>query len=215
FRSRNRRTREFLTGWQRALQQVDFNRLNREGQVDYILLRNRIEFELAMLDERESAARTMAPLVPFAATITELQQTRHAGERPAARASAQTVDDIAELAETLTARVAAGDVPGGAIEPVMALRASRWVTSLAGTLQNWYQFAAGYDPLFTWWVEKPYERARAALTAYAAAIEKHLGGGGSDIVVGLPIGDQGLAAHLRHEMIPYSASELIAIAEKE
>jgi hypothetical protein len=35
------------------------------------------------------------------------------------------------------------------------------------------------------------------------------------VVVGLPIGEEGLAAHLRHEMIPYTPQELIAIAEQE
>jgi hypothetical protein len=211
----HQRVREFLAGWQRNLRDLDFAALNREGQVDYVLLRNRIEFELAMLEERESTAAAMAPLVPFAEAITALQQTRHAGERPAARESAQTVDDIAEQAEALTARVQAGAVPGGAIGPVLALRASDWVESLAATLENWYTFAAGYDPLFTWWTEKPYTRAREALATYAAAIDEKLGGGGSNVVVGLPIGEEGLAAHLRHEMIPYTAQELIAIAEKE
>jgi hypothetical protein len=211
----HKRLRELLTGWQSNLRDVDFDRLNREGQVDYILLRNRLEFELAMLDERELAARTMGPLVPFAPAIAELQRIRHAGERPAARGSAQTVSDVAEEIEALTEQVRAGNTPGGALEPVMALRAAEWVESLAGTLENWYGFAAGYDPIFTWWVEKPYERASEALDTYASTIREKLGGGGSAIVVGLPIGDAGLAAHLRHEMIPYTASELIAIAEKE
>ncbi|MGH7507140.1 MAG: DUF885 family protein, partial [Longimicrobiales bacterium] len=209
------RLREFLTGWQRNLADVDFDGLNREGQVDYILLRNRIEFELAMLDEREQAAVTMAPLVPFAGAITTLQQIRHAGERPEARKSARTVSDVADQVEALTAQIGSGNVPGGAINAVMALRAADWVESLAGTLEDWYTFAAGYDPLFTWWVAAPYERASEVLDTYAATIEKELGGGGSDIVVGLPIGEEGLAAHLRHEMIPYSTAELIAIAEKE
>jgi hypothetical protein len=40
----------------------------------------------------------------------------------------------------------------------MALRAAAWIESLAGTLEDWYEFAAGYDPLFTWWVEEPYGR---------------------------------------------------------
>jgi hypothetical protein len=209
------RLRQFLTGWQQSLAATDFDALNREGQVDYVLLRNRIEFELAMLDEREAAATTMAPLVPFSEAITTLQQTRHAGERPDGRAAGQMVADMADQVEALTAQIRAGEVPGGTVDAVMALRAADWVESLAGTLEDWYAFAAGYDPLFSWWVEAPYERANEMLETYAATIEKELGGGGSDVVVGLPIGEEGLAAHLRHEMIPYTAAELIAIAEQE
>ncbi len=44
------------------------------------------------------------------------------------------------------------------------------------------------------------------------------GGGGNDNtgpIIGDPIGADGLAVDLRHEMIPYTAPELIAIAEKE
>jgi len=209
------RLRQFLEGWQGSLDATDFDALNREGQVDFVLLRNRIEFEIAMLDERELAASTMAPLVPFAGTIGTLQETRHAGERPDARAAGQTVSDMIDQVERLTERIRTGEVPGGPIDAVMALRAADWVESLAGTLEDWYGFAAGYDPLFTWWVEEPYGRASEALETYAATIEEELGGGGSDVVVGLPIGEEGLAAHLRHEMIPYTAAELIRIAEQE
>jgi uncharacterized protein (DUF885 family) len=209
------RLRQLLDGWRASLEATDFDALNREGQVDYVLLRNRIEFELAMLDEREGATASMAPLVPFAQAIGMLQETRHVGERPDARAAAQTLTDIADQVEELTDRVRAGDARGGGIGAVMALRAARWIESLAGTLEDWYEFAAGYDPLFTWWVEEPYGRVSEMLETYAATVEEELGGGGSDVVVGLPIGEEGLAAHLRHEMIPYSAAELIAIAEQE
>jgi hypothetical protein len=51
------RQREFYDAWLARLRELDFDALNREGQVDYVLLRNRIEFELAMLDERRSARR--------------------------------------------------------------------------------------------------------------------------------------------------------------
>ena len=34
---------------------------------------------------------------------------------------------------------------------------------LRDALKGWYEFRAGYDPLFTWWTQEPYERLRGAL----------------------------------------------------
>ena len=67
------RQRAFQEAWLRRLKELDFNSLNREGQIDYILLRHRIEFELAMLDEQERNLEELAPLIPFARRLQELQ----------------------------------------------------------------------------------------------------------------------------------------------
>ena len=56
---------------------------------------------------------------------------------------------------------------------------------------------------------------RFALERYAESIRNEYVGDASDLVVGEPIGEEGLEAHLAHEMIPYTADELIRIAEAE
>ena len=43
------RLTEFHLGWQQQLGEVDFDGLNAEGRVDYIALRNRIEYDLEVL----------------------------------------------------------------------------------------------------------------------------------------------------------------------
>jgi hypothetical protein len=50
--------RRWYESWQRELATVDFAALSAEGKVDYVLLRNRIDFELAMLAVPAAAART-------------------------------------------------------------------------------------------------------------------------------------------------------------
>ncbi|MCI0437374.1 MAG: DUF885 domain-containing protein [Gemmatimonadetes bacterium] len=211
------RLRELGRGWLRRLAELDFGELNREGQLDYVLLRNRIEFELAMLDEEERAVVAMAPLVPFADRIRLLQESRRDGTRAQPRASAQALADLANELETLTTRLATeGGSGNGAPSPLVANSAADWVDALRATLESWYGFFAGYDPLFTWWAAAPYESAHAALDAYAMALRETLGKtDDASIVIGQPIGEAGLRAHLRHEMIPYTANELIAIAERE
>ncbi len=209
------RLRALGRGWLDRLAELDFSALNREGQLDYILLRNRIEFELAMLDEEEAAVAAMAPLVPFADRIRELQESRRDGQRAEPRPSAQALSDLARELDALSAglarRAAAGDV-----SPFLANRAAEWVDGLRTALASWYNFFSGYDPLFTWWAASPYERAHAALGNYATMLRETLGAtADAAIVTGQPIGETGLRAHLRHEMIPYTADELIAIAQRE
>ena len=71
------RLTEFHLGWQQQLGDVNFDGLNPEGRVDYIALRNRIEYDLEVLRLEEQRGAEIAPLVPFGDTIRLLQETRH------------------------------------------------------------------------------------------------------------------------------------------
>jgi uncharacterized protein (DUF885 family) len=221
---RRDRLREFYRGWDARLRALDFDALNHEGKVDYVLLRNRLEFERAMLDEEERMVAEMQPLLPFAPRILALQDRRRDREPVDARAAAGTLDELATEVEVLTARLredarangGVAQVPG--VSRVAAFRAAGHLDSLRTTLQGWYGFYAGYDPVFTWWAAQPFERADAALEAHTRAIREDvvgIRGTGIDPIIGDPIGEAGLRAHLAHEMIPYTAAELIAIAERE
>ena len=101
---------------------------------------------------------------------------------------------------------------------IVALRAVTALAERTRLLEDWYEHYAGYDPVFTWWNEDPYARAKAALDGYATFLRETVIGyraGEDEPIVGDPIGAEGLAADLRHEMIPYTPEELIAIAERE
>jgi uncharacterized protein (DUF885 family) len=100
----------------------------------------------------------------------------------------------------------------------VGLRAADATASLSRVLRQWYGYFAGYDPLFTWWAEKPYEALATALDGYERVLRREVVGvveGEDPPIVGDPIGEAGLAADLRHEMIPYSPAELIEIGEQE
>jgi hypothetical protein len=53
--------RRWYQSWLRELAALDFEGLSTEGKVDYVLLRNRIDFELEMLDVPQAAERS-API---------------------------------------------------------------------------------------------------------------------------------------------------------
>ncbi len=209
---RHERLRSYYDGWLMSLRDLDFDALNHEGRVDYVMLRNRLEFERAMLDQEATQAAEMAPLVPFSRRLGELQEARRDRKDVNARAAAATLDAVADEIRTLTRRVRdTNDFV--AVKGVVAERAAQHLEQLRHLLRGWHGFFGGYDPLFTWWAAKPYERLDADLNTYAAAIRARWVETGP--VVGDPIGEAGLRAHLAHEMIPYTADELIRIANAE
>lgn len=208
-RSRAVELRAFLTQWKAGLPRVDFSRLDQNGKVDYLLLKNKIDSELRQLDLTDTRAREIAPLVPFGDAIMELAEARQRIDPIDARKAASIVDRIAKEAAT---------VPTVAVSTPAANRAAEASLALQATLKAWYSFYAGYDPSFTWWVEEPFKRADAALTKYAATVREKLAGrkaGDKDLIVGDPVGREGLLSDLALEMIPYTPEELIEIANKE
>jgi len=239
---RRARLRDFYDGWLEALAASDFDGLDRGGQVDYVLLRNRIDFELEELRLEEAALARMEPLLrPFRASVTRLQERQRDRLPVETRASADTLARVAREVAALTARLGVGPDPldgaGGSgdgpdgldgagaadaadpgaphgIAPVDAARAAALTGQLRGVLEDWYDFYAGYDPDFTWWAAEPYDALDQALDAHADRI-RAVWRTEEGPVVGDPLGAEGLEAHLAHEMIPYTADELIAIAEEE
>ena len=209
------RMEAFLNDWLDALVDADFDRLNREGQIDYVLLRNRIEFELETLRQERQVVDALEPLLPYMADLLALHEAWRDREPVDGRAVADLLNDSAKHAEFLTASIEKGNRNEG-IETVLAMRAAQFVRSVKRSMNQWFGYYNGYDPLFTWWVPQPWERLSAALDEHALAIETAwIGDLENGPVVGNPIGEEGLRAHLKHEMIPYTADELIQIAEAE
>lgn len=216
------RLRDLYQGWRGRLAQLHFSDLGQETRIDYLLLDSRLRFELEMLDEEERLTSETRHLVPFARGIQQLQEDRRDRKDIDARAAAQTLDQMADQVEALTGSLGGprngGSGPSDRVSPVVAHRAAEHLSSLSRTLQGWYSFYHGYDPLFTWWARAPYERLDRALQAYRDGIREKLVGirpGQPEPIIGDPIGADGLRAHLVHEMIPYTPEELIAIAEQE
>ncbi|MEX2526216.1 MAG: DUF885 family protein [Gemmatimonadota bacterium] len=221
---RQARLREFYRGWEARLQQADFDALNHEGQMDYILLRNRLTYEMEMLDLDEERWSETAPLVPFAEPLRLLQETRHDRVRVDPRETASTMDRVAQEVEALTAGLVADARAGGGvasrpgITPTIANRAAGYVGHLRSTVDDFNTFYDGYDPLYSWWVRGPFARLQTALADYQDALIRNLVGitpGDPGPIIGDPVMAEGLRADLAVEMIPYSAEELIAIGWQE
>ncbi len=216
--NRRARLRSFYDGWRDELRSLDYDRLGVEGRVDWVLLDTEVEYQLSELTREESLLEEMRPLLPFAEPILGLHQSRRALERVDPRTVAEELtrleDEVGAVVEEVDSSLTAGAGP----TPILGLRAADATASLRRTLDRWHGYHAGYDPLFTWWVEEPYRALDTALEGYEAFLRRRVVGyeeGEDPPIVGDPIGAEGLAADLRHEMIPYSPAELIEIAERE
>jgi uncharacterized protein (DUF885 family) len=195
---------------------LNFNSLNHDEQVDYILFKNYLEHEQKEQARYDAQLAEMASLIPFSRTISDLEDTRRTlKDLDSAKAAASLNDLAKQIATTQKSfEAATAERP----KRTVANRAAKTVDSLRRTLKNWYTFYNGYDPTFTWWCESPYKAADEALQKYSTFITEKLVGIRPDdkvTIIGDPIGREALIQELRYEMIPYTPEELVAIANKE
>lgn len=201
--------------WDGRLREADFARLGLQGKVDWVLLKNRIAQDRAQLAREAERAREMTPLLPFAAAVRELQERRRQLDIPMPDSAARVLARV--TAQVTDAKKAVEDGKLTATR-IVAHRAATEAGALRDLLRRWYEYHAGYDPLFTWWAKSPYEKASEALQGYARTLREKLVGwkqGDEEPIVGDPIGREALLADLEFEMIPYTPEELIKIAERE
>jgi uncharacterized protein (DUF885 family) len=220
---RRARLTDFHRAWLQALPGIDFARLSLEGQADYVLLRNHLEYQLMLLSREERVAREVAPLAPFVPAIVELQEQRQklefiAAERAVA-ALAAIGQQVAQAQQALDASLAGG---ASKTPRMAAVRAAQQVDAARNALTQLYTFYNGYDPAFTAKAPEPYQQVTRALTAYAGALRQKVAGlpatespGGDTPIVGDPIGREGLLEDLAGEMIVYTPEQLIEIGNRE
>jgi hypothetical protein len=215
--------RDFYTAWQARLAPIDFNKLSLDGRIDYLLLKNRLGYELELLKREEKIVNETAPLLPFAPTIIELQEARRRMETLDPQAAASTLAKLTEEVEKTRKAVEAGTKPDakeGALKPtkVVAWRASEMLDALRRQLEAWFKYYDGYHPLFSWWAEAPYKKADEQLKGYLKLLRERVLGfkeGEDEPIIGRPVGREELLADLAFEMVPYTPEQLIAIAERE
>ncbi len=153
----------------------------------------------------------------------------------------KSVDSLRALFEAPAA--GRGAAPAARSAPTLTrstgMRAAARVDQIRQTMGSWYRYYQGYDPMFSWWLADPYRKLDESMQRYARTLRERVvgwrqtgpavaaapggggrGGGGQaaeadEPIVGVPIGADGLQADLDYEMIPYTAEELITIAERE
>lgn len=213
---RRQRLEEFYKDYVSRLEALPFESMSTGGKVDYILFRKTLENELHLLAEEESQFNTLNKFIAYGEPIYQLEKSRRRGALQDSPAVAASLNNV--LRSVKEANKNLGQLPKLTRRQVKFLN-----TTIAGqqaALQSVYEFYDGYDPLFTWWVTKPLHQLDTALSEYSTALKGKIDPStlpkddGSSII-GNPIGGEEIKRLLQLEMIPYTAEDLIAIANKE
>ncbi len=258
-----------------ALADLNFDGLDQAGKIDYVLLREEMEYERARVDVQRARLAEIGGMLPFREAVLALEhdlrllkkadpehaaavlaefpkQIKAVRERiekgraakPEAK-PAPTPEPVSGAVEKMPEKPAAagaeGDKPAAdltrlpppplqpppsvaaadapiVITPVIAQRTAGAVSSLRGTLSGWFSFYDGFNPEFSWWCRKPYDEAVGAMDEFAKYLRETcagIKGGDDDPLLGDPIGAAALDLDLKHEFMPYSPAQLIAIGEAE
>ncbi|MGN8056319.1 DUF885 family protein [Pedobacter sp. 22163] len=198
------------------LKSAKFEGFSIYGKVDYILLKKQIESSVWLLGKEETEYNALSKYFTFADAIYALEKLRRRGTYKEGSLLAVQMTEIAKQIDTLSQNFAKQT----SLKADQLKMATAITQSLKHRLKGFYQFYMDYEPGFTWWAPKPYERLDLALTNYA----KFFNDKGDPLaatksnkseIKGNPIGREELIRQLNAELIPYTPEELIQLAEKE
>jgi uncharacterized protein (DUF885 family) len=225
-RAMTRRERLIDEGFER-LKAVPFEALGRSAQVDYLLMRTKLEADRNTITQERAQLEEMRELLPFRDVIVALEEARSRLEPvDAPAAAAQLAEFKAQIAAARSRINAKAPEPDPAatypapiaVTPTVARRAARATDELRRTLDQWHRYHTQYMPEFDWWVGAPYAQAQRELESYAKHLREEIAGikgAPEDPLIGDPIGREKLVQDLATEWIAYTPEEIIAIGERE
>jgi len=226
--TRRARMSTFLEEWGGLLDAMDYDALNVEGRIDWVLLRDRIRYEKGRLGVEAEMEAEMEVLLPFQNRLVALHEARRDLLPVDPREAAETIHQVTLEMEAARDRIRSAlrndrrvtGNGGGTVEvtPVVALRAVSRIGELRSAGSQWFDHFDGYDPLFSWWVRAPWERFGTVAGELVTLLRQEGAGfrqGQPEPTVGDPMGRDALLLDLRNEMITYTPEELQEIAEAE
>jgi uncharacterized protein (DUF885 family) len=115
--ARSERVGRLQREWRERLGEIDFDRLDSPGRVDYVLLRTRITADLEQLERERQRLAEMAELLPFRESLLELEAARRLMEPLDARAAASRVAAFVDQIKRVRERIEEGRKDGPASQP--------------------------------------------------------------------------------------------------
>lgn len=200
--------------WQQRLAQLDGNALGLEDRIDHLLLSREIDQRLRRLAFSAKRLREAEPLLPGVRDLLLLLEARRRGEVQSGRESADRLDAARRALEKRTAALDTDGVTPTRSRAVL-VRAASVAEGVRGSLKEWFDYYADYDPELTWWLRAPWQALDEQLQASSKALRLAAGASDPQTIVGDPIGRDALVQGLADEMIPYSPEELMQLAEHE
>lgn len=210
----------FEQEWRSRLHALDFEALDADAKVDYVLLGQQLDYEAKERALLRSRGAAEAALLPCAGELLGLEEARwKLAKIDAAKIAARFAALAGEIDDLAKKTAIEGKTEGAiAVDPVAALRAAGRVDDVGRALDRWFYHYHRFDPQASFWIDAPGERLQSSLRAYAQHLRADVAGkrgAATDPLVGEPIGRDLLLAALDREMIAYSPEELIRIGERE
>jgi hypothetical protein len=213
---RNERMQKFLQEYQEALHQLNFEGLSQNGKVDYLLFDNLLKRDLNQWTKEAEDYQEIAIYFEHLEGIYALEVQRRRGYAMDGEKVAQQLHDIVAKNQVYWQDLSKFPL----LNHTQLRLAKRVIQGYQKALESVFDFYNGYDPLFTWWVPKPYQELLDLLVDLSDKIE---GKANQDLIpkddgsgiIGNPIGRDAIIEELQFAMLPYTPEELIEIAHRE
>ena len=220
--SRAHKVEQFLTSTLTSLpKDFDFDCLSQNDKVDYLLLRSHVK---RLLNQEKAAAEKYRKAKGLGLFDDWIDECLHFVEKRhnVGRQSGQQIATVFQNSEKgvdhlINTMQTEGSRKNDKERFIMFWTIVRF-GELTEALEEAVDFYRGYDPVITWWIEKPWETLKTRLNTLVSALSTKVGVDGSssaDDIVGDPIGREALLEELEAEWIAYTPEELIEIGEKE
>jgi len=220
--------RIMIKSWNEKLDAIDFAKLDRDNQIDWLLLDSKLQHDQDMLERRTERNLAAKALLPYSDKLLQFCASKEHGTPLTAEEAASLLDAVTTQANEATKLLQkpakesekkdAAQTSQPSVAPTVAIDASVLLDQFMRQMQDTHRYYEGYDPKYTWWAVKPFESAKQAITNHRKAIREKLAGlddSDNEKIVGVPIGSEALLKELRYAWIPYTPQELITIGEKE
>lgn len=209
------RMEQLYNDYGKQLATVKFSALPQECKVDYILFKRDLaeRMRLLAIDKKEIAG--IAQWFSFTVPIYDLEKGRRRGASVSGEKIAADFAKVEKQVKDLDEKLKQTKNIG-----VLEIRrAESMIQGVKRALWSVNEFYNGYDPMYTWWVPKTYEKLNDALTGYSRTWQSKMNNDAlqqdKSGIVGKPIGKEEIERQLAYEMMPYTAEELIEVANKE
>jgi len=207
------RWKKFLKDWENTVKATEFDRLAQDARVDYHLLITHLEHQRQSLIDGWETENNLHDFLPFAELIIKLETSRRQGSPADGQKMADTITEIA-----LSIKQAGNKIDNQDISVPELRQIRRLSQRLKRILQRWFDFYNGYDPLFTWWMDKPYIKTSSTLDSFIKNLSDRIGKpdeNGLLPIVGQPIGRSGLIRELKKALISNTPEQLIDLGWRE
>ena len=167
------RLKRFGLDWASALDALKTDGLSAAAVQDLSALKKTVQTDLSRIDTEAAAAAQIEPLVPFAAGIAGLEESRMLLETMSAEKAALALAAASDRLGQIRARLEAGLTDKDRLEGLPIGqdafgRAAESTEALHKMVRDWFNFYNDYDPSFSWWLAQPFREIDKSLSEYAA-----------------------------------------------